>query len=394
MIPISEAFNRVMENAPQLPTQEVELSQAYRRFLAEDVVSPDDHPFFDQSSMDGYALVCEPSRKSWKIVGEVAAGQHFGSPLKAGEAVRIFTGAPIPEGANTVLIQEHSKREGDTLYNTQADPSEGANIRYRGEQIRSGAVALKAGSLIDSAAIGYLASLGIRKVRVHKTPEVGIIVTGSEFAKGDEEAGKGLIYDSNGIMLQKAMECLGIEADFATCEDEKERLKARIAHLSQENDLIILTGGVSVGDYDHTPWALEANGFEILFHKVAQKPGKPMLMARKGNKIAFGLPGNPRAVYMSFWYYVKPFLARVMGGGKERLEMFLPLRQDHSKRSGRAELLAARYHEGGVEMLSLQGSHMLQSITEADCVIELPAEAVTLRSGDIVKVIPIHDKLR
>ena len=250
---------------------------------------------------------------SYQLVGEVAAGNQAQEPLQAGETLRIFTGAPLPEGADTVIMQEKVNRVGEQILIKDEKLKAGANVRYQGEQIRKGAVALSKGTRIDVAAIGYLASLGISKLPVSTRPGIAIVVTGNEFCKPGEPLKAGKIYESNGLMLQLALQKTGIEASYYTCEDQPEKMQHLCRVLASEHDLLILTGGVSVGNYDFTRPSLEAVGFETIFHKVAQKPGKPMLFCVKGNKVAFGLPGNPRAVYMTFFKYIYPFLLKSMG---------------------------------------------------------------------------------
>ncbi|MBW8049127.1 MAG: molybdopterin molybdotransferase MoeA [Cytophagales bacterium] len=412
------------------------LKNASGRILAEDIRAPISHPLFDQSAVDGYAIrykdilhvetgyvetryvetlhATSLHTSSLQVIGEIKAGDHPGIRLKNGETVRIFTGAPLPPGTDTVVMQEFVEPVSDDVIAMSNDIvyTKGANIRKKGEQIRKGALALSKGTTLNPAGIGFLASLGIGSVKVACLPKVGIVVTGNEFTlpqnsllshpqpfhtngerrkarmkdpRGEVEAGK--IYESNGIMLQSLLQQVGIKSEYERCEDDPAKLKALLQKESDLNDIIIITGGVSVGKYDFTKTALEDIGFEIVFHKVSQKPGKPILFAKKGKKTAFGLPGNPRAVFVCFYEYVFPFIRAIMGSRDPFLPTIqLPLSEDYEKKSERAHFLAAQFNENGIRILDGQGSHMLQSFSEANAVIELPGNKEHFLKGEKVRV--------
>jgi molybdopterin molybdotransferase len=305
MIHVAEARKRVMDAVRTLPVEAVPLVDAVGRFTAEEVIAPFDHPLFHCSAMDGYAFA--EGTDAWKVVGEVAAGDVFSRPLLPGECVRIFTGAMLPEGADTVVMQELVQRDGDVMTHRDVKLKRGGNVRFKGEQLRAGDMVLPKGMRLEAGAIGLLASVGIAEVAVARRPRVAVLISGNEFAEGSVPK-PGKIFGSNGVMLQAALRGSDIEADIMLVGDDREALIAAWKSAMEGHDLVVSTGGVSVGDHDLVLPALEALGAQIIFHGVKQKPGKPMLFARLGNTPVFGLPGNPRAVMVLFLEYVLPFL--------------------------------------------------------------------------------------
>jgi molybdopterin molybdotransferase len=373
-----------------LPAGRVPLADAVDRFTVEEILAPYDHPLFECSAMDGYAFAFSEGVNAWKVVGEVAAGDAFPRSLKAGECVRIFTGAMLPEGADTVVMQELVQRNGDTITHGDAKLKQGGNVRYKGEQLRAGDVALPKGTWLGPAAIGLLASVGVQEVEVVRKPRVAVLVSGDEFAEGGVPR-PGKIFGSNGVMLQAALRGQGIDADISQVGDDREALIGAWKSAVEGHDLVLSTGGVSVGDHDLVLPALEALGAQIIFHGVKQKPGKPMLLARLGNTPVFGLPGNPRAVMVLFMEYVLPFLRAMQGSSSPWLRSAtLPMAHAVSVKGDRAEFRAARVKDGTVELLRDEGSHMLRSLTGADALAFIPAEMRTLRAGDRIEVHYIH----
>lgn len=414
MINVKEAQEQILNNACLSEAEEVALNNAHGRVLAEDIQAPVSHPLFDQSAMDGYALRFNDLMNDsgaegvlLTITGEIQAGDHPNIKLKEGEAIRIFTGAPIPEGTDTVIMQEHVEltcpasadrqetgRQNGSSIQINLDLlrlKKGANIRRQGEQILKGAIALSKGTMLNPAGIGFLASLGIGMVSVFRLPEIGIVVTGNEFTSLIREPDNieiGKIYESNGIMLQSALRKMGINTNHQTGEDNPKKLKTLLQKVTDLNDITIITGGVSVGRYDFTKATLEDIGFKIVFHKVSQKPGKPILFAKKGNKVAFGLPGNPRAVLICFYEYVYPFIRNIMGHTDPFLPTIqLPLAQDYEKKDDKkGHFLAVKLNGNEIKLLEIQGSHMLQSLSGADGLMILPENKTTFLKGELVDV--------
>jgi molybdopterin molybdotransferase len=287
-------------------------------------------------------------------------------------------------------MQELVQRNGDTITHGDAKLKQGGNVRYKGEQLRAGDVALPKGTWLGPAAIGLLASVGVQEVEVVRKPRVAVLVSGDEFAEGGVPR-PGKIFGSNGVMLQAALRGQGIDADISQVGDDREALIGAWKSAVEGHDLVLSTGGVSVGDHDLVLPALEALGAQIIFHGVKQKPGKPMLLARLGNTPVFGLPGNPRAVMVLFMEYVLPFLRAMQGSSSPWLRSAtLPMAHAVSVKGDRAEFRAARVKDGTVELLRDEGSHMLRSLTGADALAFIPAEMRTLRAGDRIEVHYIH----
>lgn len=370
-----------------MPREEVPLAFAAGKFLAEDYLAPYDHPFFNQSAMDGYAVRWEDlGGEALRVVGEIRAGDGPGLEIQAGEAIRIFTGAPVPDSADTVVMQEMAERDGE-LVKINGEVNLGANIRRKGEQLETGDVALPAGMQLGAASVGLLATFGENAARTCRIPTVAILSTGDEFASSGADLAEGKIFESNGLMLRAALQQMGIESFHATVGDDPAEILKRVEEAAVMSNVLLTTGGVSVGAHDHTRSSLEACGFEVVFHKVNQKPGKPLLFATKRpNRAAFGLPGNPRSALMSFYQYVYPYLRKLMGATSWFLpSLELPLAKAHHKKSGRTHFVTGNFADGGVELLGGQSSHMLGSFAEADLLVELPAEATALEVGTKVK---------
>ncbi len=386
MIDVKEAKRRLMAHVLVMPTEAVPLLNALGRFAVNDVVAPFDHPLFDCSAMDGYAFRFSDDSKAWTVVGEVAAGDAFSRGLQASECVRIFTGAMMPEGADTVVMQELAQRSGEAMTHTDVKLRRGGNVRCKGEQLRTGDVALLKGTPLDAPAIGLLASVGVQKVLVAKRPRVALLISGDEFAEGAVPR-PGKIFGTNGVMLQAALRNAGIEASNVQVNDDRDALIMAWKQAAKAHDLVISTGGVSVGDHDLIRPALEALGAEFILHGVKQKPGKPMLFAKLDGTPVFGLPGNPRAVMVLFGEYVLPFLRAMQGAADPgpRIE-HLPVEQALKVKGDRAEFRAALVMEGKVKLLADEGSHMLRSLTEANALAFVPADVRELKAGDTIEV--------
>lgn len=391
MITVKEANRLIYKEAKQLSTETVALSDTLNRVIATDLVSPIAHPYFDQSAVDGYGICYNhkvTSDLKFLIKGEIKAGDCSSIDLKNGEAIRIFTGAQVPKSVNTVVMQEFVKRTKDTILITKDQLKEGSHIREKGEQIKPMETALKKGSMITQEGIGFLASLGITQLAVYKTPRISIVVTGNEFAKKMADLENGKIFESNGLMLIAALQKTGIKASYQTCIDNEKALFELIKKEEREADVVLITGGVSVGDYDFTVPVLDKLGYNTLFHKIRQKPGKPLYFGKKPNKAAFGLPGNPRSVMICFYEYVYPYLRLLMGATRPELQSItLPLANDYTRKDdGKVHFLAAAISNNTVKLLDKQASHMLQTLAVADGLVILHEDELTKRKGDQVKM--------
>lgn len=386
MIRVEEAKLRVLGTGRIMPSEHLPLGQAAGRYLAKYVPASFDHPLFHCSAMDGYAFAFDEDVAQWTVVGEVPAGGVFPRTLEKGECVRIFTGAMMPEGADTVVIQEHVQRDGDVITHDAPKLARGSHVRRKGEQLRAGGVAAKAGTLLDAPVIGLLASVGVKEVEVRAKPRVALLVSGDEFAEG-ETPPPGKIFSSNGVMLQAALGTVGIQANVRQVPDDREALVQAWQDAKADHDVIISTGGVSVGDHDLIPSTLQQMGASIHLHGVLQKPGKPLLFGTLDGRSVFGLPGNPRAVMILFWEYVLPHLRGLQGAVQPWMFMDrLPLAQPVLLKGKRAEFRAAKVADGHVELLADEGSHMLRSLAEADVIAYFPAEEREHAQGDKIEV--------
>ncbi|NOQ71089.1 MAG: molybdopterin molybdenumtransferase MoeA [Crocinitomix sp.] len=385
MINVEAAIAILKENEVNLRSKKITVRTALGHVLAEDVLSPIDMPSFDQSAMDGYAFNFQAEIASYQVIDEVAAGSSNNPKLKIGEGVRIFTGAMVPDDANIVVQQEWIKRE-DNLATITESVQIGRNIRLKGEQIKAGSIALEKGTEMTPAGIGFLTGLGIVEINVIATPKISLITTGNELVKAGNELKAGQIYESNSAMLATALEQFDFH-DFSvdTVSDIYELTKLTIQAAIHESDVVILTGGISVGDYDFVGKALQELEVEQLFYKINQKPGKPIYVGKKGNTLIVALPGNPAAALTCFYIYVLPALQQMMGKGFNGLEKVnLPMGEAYTKKGTRAEFLKAKIEDGQLFVLGMQSSAMLRSFAKADALVYIPATTASVAKSDLV----------
>ncbi|MBK9146431.1 MAG: molybdopterin molybdotransferase MoeA [Flavobacteriales bacterium] len=383
LITVEEARRIIMQHAPSTPAEFRALEHAVGGFAAADAFAADDYPRFDTSAVDGFAV--GEGHGPWKLVGRIMAGESLRIELRPDECVRIFTGAAVPAGAAAVAMQEHIRTDDGTVSMMTGELRPGANIRRRGESFIAGELLLAKGERIGSAQIGVLASGGVQEVMVAAEPQVGILRTGDEFIEGAQRD-EGRMHSSNDRMLIAAVREAWLPTDDVaySAADDREALNDALKQAAAENDLVIATGGVSVGDHDLMRPVLEELGATIHFHGVLQKPGKPMLFASLGRKQVFGLPGNPRAVLVCWHAYVLPFI-RAMQGAREpwpRSER-LPLAGTVKLKGGRAGFLAAQVRGGMVHLLPDEGSHMLTTMAMADAIAYFPADGQAGSSKDV-----------
>jgi molybdopterin molybdotransferase len=386
MISVEEAKRILLEHVRPMPFLPVPLHESEGCVLVQDIVATNPHPLFDMSAVDGYAV--SGNGPEWRVIGSIAAGGVHDRELGAGECVRIFTGAQVPAGTHAVVMQERCSRDGDLIKVTIEAPAARANIRRRGEQFDTGDLLLRLGDRMNAPAIGLVASAGVEEVEVAFKPWVSIIRTGGEFIQdGLDRTGR--IFSSNDAMLMAALLAEGCEVDEEgayIAEDDDAEL-TNVLEEASEADVIITTGGVSVGDHDRVAAVLTKLGATIHFHGVAQKPGKPMLFATYKDKPVFGLPGNPRAVMVLFWEYVLPFLRASQGASDPWLRSDkVPLAQALVVKGDRAEFRAARMTGGHVQLLTDEGSHMLRSLVDADALVYIPADRREWNEGATIDV--------
>ncbi len=388
MISISEAISKVKQNGKPLlkeTTKAVEKSGGY--ILSEDISSPINMPPFRQSAMDGYALHLHDDL-SYTLIGEVKAGDGHQPKLKKGETIRIFTGAPVPDSANAVIMQEKVRSSENSIILEQHIPV-ASNIRPLGEQVKAGAIALKKGTKLTPAAIGYLLSLGITAVSVYKKPTVGIVTTGNELIAPGQALPYGKIYESNSKMLLSALYNLKFyDVNLYQVEDDYSKTLSMLSKAIDDNDLVIITGGISVGEYDFVGKALLELEVKEHFYKVKQKPGKPLFYGQKNATQIFALPGNPAAALSCFYVYVYIALQLMM----DRAELELPRAKAKSisgfvKKGDRPQFLKGIYNNGDIEILDGQNSSMLQTFALSNALVFAPEDVSAINPGDELEVI-------
>ncbi|HVZ81428.1 MAG TPA: molybdopterin molybdotransferase MoeA [bacterium] len=376
-----EALQKILQGVKPLGTERVPLAQALGREAREKLKAPYDYPLRDVSAMDGFAFRfrdCGAGRPL-RITGERSAGDTAGKGVGKGHALRIMTGAPIPPGADSVVPKEKVRVERNLLYMER--PEKGGHIRYRGEGVRKGRrLTLPAGPL-SARTLGFLASLGVPRVGVIRPPRVSVLVTGDELVAPGDRPGDAGVFESNGSMLQAALREEGLEAPVEWVGDRPHRLALEAVAALRDSDLLIVTGGVSVGDHDPTREALRQAGVRQVFWRVAQKPGGPLYYGRQGKKHVFGLPGNPAAVYSCFLLYVLPLLMRLQCRPAPR-PVAAALRHPYKPLGRKTHFVKSKLDgKGRARVLGGQGSHLLEMMALGDGLLEVPPGKKVLPVG-------------
>ena len=389
MIQVEQALSIIAENSTKMPAQKIPVHKALGYVLAETVYSPIDMPPFRQSAMDGYAFIHD-EKHQYDVVSSSQAGDHANIKLKENEAVRIFTGAFVPDDADTVVMQEHVMANEKSILITIM-PTQFTNVREKGEQIKKEEIVFEANTLITPAAVGFLACLGITEITVYKKPKVAILVTGNELVKPGKKLPKGKIYESNSIMLQAALQTLGIKKIKSyKVKDNLKATKKALKDILEKNDIILISGGISVGDYDFVKEALLANDVDELFYKINQKPGKPMFFGRKNDSLVFALPGNPASSLTNFYVYVYPAIKDRMGFAAIHLpKLMRKLNSEITNSTGKTLFLKALYDETHVTVLDSQSSAMLNTFAIANSLLIVPNDIENLKKGALVTLLPI-----
>ncbi len=401
LLPLETALTQILAAIEPLDADEwLDLRLAAGRILAGDVQAPADLPAFTNAAMDGYAVVTAglALETPLTLIGRALAGKPFAGTLRPGQCVRIFTGAAVPRGADAVVMQETVRREGNRIH-LQHLPQPGENIRPAGGDIRKGERVLRRGDRLAAAHLGLLAALGISTVRVFQRPQVAYFSSGDELAPLGTPLAPGQIYDSNRYSLSGLLHPLPVApVDLGRQPDDRERLAACLAQAGEQFDVVISTGGASVGEADLLRQALTRVG-ELHLWRLAVKPGKPLIFGRIRRAWYFGLPGNPVSVHVTFSQIVRPALWRLAGGRPSRpLRLQVPCRNRLHKAAGRLEFQRGRLVLGTdgrwqVEGLAGQGSHQLATLAQANCYIVLPAESTGADPGDMVEVEPFETSI-
>lgn len=387
MISTEEAKQLITENSLQLVSCTVPLDKAAGLILAKEIYASINIPAFPQSGMDGYAIAFASIGKPIAMSGEQAAGKNLHTQLQPGTAVRIFTGAVVPEGADTVVVQEKSKVTDGFLQIEDDKLKQGDNVRLPGTEIAKGALALPAGSSLTPPAIGFLAGMGIASVEIIPNPRVSIIVTGNELQNPGTTPKFGKVYESGSFALTAALKQLHIhDINIYKSEDNPGTLTRTLKDALDKSDIVLMTGGVSVGDYDFTIKVSENCGVQKIFHKIKQKPGKPIFFGKKENILFFGLPGNPASVLTCFYEYVITALEK-MTAQKLKLEIKqTPISSAYKKPAGFTHFLKGIFDGEQVSLPEGQESYKLNSFARANCLVMIPDSVTEVIAGEKVEI--------
>ncbi|MCP9750505.1 gephyrin-like molybdotransferase Glp [Ferruginibacter sp. HRS2-29] len=389
MITVTEAKQLIQQHCQPGTPVVLQLQEACGRILAEDIFSKTDIPNYPQSSHDGYAFnhAGYLLHKRLEITGEMAAGENTPLAIEPHQAVRIFTGAPVPPGADTVVMQEKTTVEDHTLILQETGITIGASVRARGAEIKTGELALEKESLLTPAALGFLAGIGITAVKIYPTASATIIITGNELLQPGQPLGYGQVYEANSFSLKAALVAAGITSvDVLHAKDNLAELTFVLKKALTQSDIILLTGGVSVGDYDFVTKAAKECGVEKIFHKIRQKPGKPLYFGKTNNNIVFGLPGNPSSVLTCFYQYVLLALQQMKNIKTAPVKLAAPVSSDISKPAGFTHFLKGYYNGDTVEVLSAQESFRMRSFAKANCLVEIEGDSTGLNKGELTNV--------
>lgn len=403
MIAFQEARKKILEHCPQMRSEIRPIQKSLDYALAEAAIAREPGPLFDNSAMDGFAVLADDVEKASPenpvtliLQGSIQAGDAGKIPLQQGKAIKIFTGAALPPNAQAVVRKEYVEESGEQIQ-VRRPVRLGENIRHRGEEYQKGQQIFPAGTLITPAVLGMLANLGYADVSVFCKPEVAVLITGNELVPPGEKLQPGQIRDSNSYTISAALEAMNIQpVDIMRVWDDHTELAESFSRALKTADVVISVGGISMGDYDLVKSTVEKLGVSTVFWKVAMKPGKPNYFGILDHKLVFGLPGNPVSAAVSFYTLVRPALQKMCGYQAEREEL-LPARlvSPVKKKPGRMEFLRGIYyrHASGqlvVEPEKSQGSHMLTGLARANCLIYLPRENSEFREGQLIDIQPLQ----
>ncbi|MBE3823923.1 bifunctional molybdopterin-guanine dinucleotide biosynthesis adaptor protein MobB/molybdopterin molybdotransferase MoeA [Vibrio parahaemolyticus] len=376
------------------------IENAYGRVLAEHIISPVNVPQYTNSAMDGYAIRGDDvDRDSYQVVAEVMAGHAYDQPLEVGQAVKIMTGAPTPRNGDTVVMREQASQEGDKVTFNGANIKAGQNVRQAGEDLAIGSDVFTAGTRLASPEMGMIASLGFGEANVFRKLKVAVFSTGDEVQAPGTEQKANSIYDSNRFTIMGMLEKLGCEIlDFGILEDNEQLMIEALENASAQADVVMTSGGVSVGDADYIKLALDKLG-QIDFWRINMRPGRPLAFGQINNKPFFGLPGNPVAVMVSFINFVEPALRKMQGEqGWKPLKVNAIATENLRSRQGRTEFSRGIYELDNTGRLTVrttgkQGSGILRSMSEANCLIEISPAIDTVKAGESVTIIPLQGRI-
>lgn len=391
MIAFDKAFELVMSSAKPGSTEQVILLNALNRVLAEDIFSDINMPPFNKSAMDGYACRREDIKNDLEIVDEIPAGTIPSKTIGSNQCARIMTGAMVPEGADFVIMKEDIEEIAPNIVRCNRETSR-TNICYAAEDVQAGALVIKKGEVISPSSIAILASVGCSRPLVFKTPTVAIISTGNELVEPNEIPGISKIRNSNGYQLAAQTQQLGVTPDYlGIVRDDEESLENVLAQALEKYDVTIISGGVSVGDFDFVPKILDQLNINIRLHGMDVRPGKHLLFGERGNHFIFGMPGNPVSSFVQFEVLVRPFLYALMGKTVTEYLLHLPIEEDYSRKKGDQLIFVpvTLTRHGTVLPLEYHGSAHIHAYINAQGIMEIPKSISFIKKGEIVSVRPL-----
>ena len=388
MISFDEALNIVSGINVRLTTESVDFRESCQRVLAEDVFSDIEMPPFDKSAVDGYACRKSDILNELKVIEVIPAGIVPVKEIRENQCAKIMTGAPIPKGADAVMMVEDVEELSENRIKYRKDKVK-ENICYRGEDIKKGEIVLKSGTLIKPQHIAVMATAGCVMPLVYRKIKIAVISTGDELVEPDVKPALSQIRNSNAYQLLAQAINTGAEAEYiGIAMDTEESLRKIISKAFDQADIVLLTGGVSMGDFDYVPKILAELGVDLKFKSIAVQPGRPTLFGTRGEQYIFGLPGNPVSSFVQFELLVKPLIYKLSGNNYNPIKLRIPIGIDYSrKRSDRLSIVPARIQENGAVIpLDYHGSAHINSLSEANGLILIPIGQTNIRKGDLVDV--------
>ncbi len=391
LLPLDEAQRRLIALATRLPAETLSVHDALGRYLAADLIAKREQPAADMSAMDGYAIRFEDREGPWTLIGECAAGSPPCRALQPGETARIFTGALLPEGADTVVMQENVAADGDIIRLTaEPSPEIGRHVRHQGGDFKQGSVGLPAGSLLNAAALGEAVIAGYGEVSVGTRPRVAVVSTGDELVAPGSDTLPHQIPASNDVMLSAMLSGLTAETRSLSRVPDDMDILCQTLESAQDCDIIVTIGGASVGDHDLVGPAFRKLGSEIDFYKIAMKPGKPVMAGKLGETVILALPGNPASAFVAATLFLLP-LIRFMAGAAHYLPVYqgAPTTEALPANGPRAQFLRAKVDQAGITPFNSQDSAKLSVLAASNALLFRPADASTADVGEMVPYIAV-----
>lgn len=389
MISVRSALSSIVHHAEDLQAVKLPLKQSLGYYLAEDIYAPIAIPPFRQSAMDGYAIKYGPAQ-SYELVGESKAGDFNEFDLVGNQAIRILTGARVPDLADTVVVQENIHRNGSEI-RIQQMPKPFTNVRSIGEQVKEGELVAKKGTKVQALMLGFLAGFGLEEVLVVNKPKIAVIVTGNELQAAGVPLRPGGVYETNGIAIEAILAEQGFPIERLDLVKDEKTATARAIHKSLEADVVLISGGISVGDYDFVKAGLEVNGVEEIFYQINQKPARPLWFGKKDKTLVFALPGNPASLVTCLLVYVLPTLRKISTGKDFDLNLRTGnLEGELINPSGKSLFLVAREENGIVKILDKQACNSLGAFAGANALVYVDESISKLKSGEPVSYLTIN----